>query len=267
MAMLSGGSRGGGGYSYSYTKTYSLIEAIEQASRQYGSLEPDFVYGKLPPVLQAELDRLANHRFFGGFLSLSRDQQRSVMATLKMELEQQEDDSKRGSLSLLGLLTLARDGIAEPAKVFSLLPEETRKVLDASAKEQGAVAFDSASPRQQVAALEACVRIMNEADARRQAEEAKRKAEADARRQAEEAKRKAAAEARRQAEEAKRKAEAEARRQAEEAKRKAEAEARRQAEEVKRRSENRCILCRLKLGIFHRLLRRDRHSRCILRKG
>ena len=275
MAMASGGGYGGG--SYSYTRTYTLEEAIERASQ--GLLEPDWVYQKLPPPLQGELDRLASHRFSERLLALSRERQRAVMATMVKAIKDQNRGNESKPLSILEALTMARDGVVEPAKLFSALPEDLRNVLDAMAREQGSGAFCDATSRQQVALLDSLLRSINERaqeEAKRHAEEeaksraeaeAKRRAEQEAKRRAEEeAKRRAKEEARRRAgEEAKRRAEEEARRRAEqEAKRRAEAEAKRRALiTTARRNSKQCILCGLPLGLINRLLRRERHPSCI----
>ncbi|HHJ13216.1 MAG TPA: cell envelope integrity protein TolA [Gammaproteobacteria bacterium] len=76
-----------------------------------------------------------------------------------------------------------------------------------------------------------------EAEKKRKAEQARRKAEAEKKRKAEQARRKAEAEKKRKAEQARRKAEAEKKRKAEQARRKAEAEKRRKAEQARRKAE------------------------------
>jgi hypothetical protein len=290
MAMTAGGGYGGG--SYSYTVTYTLEEAVEKATT--GLLGPDWVYGRLPASVQTELDRLATHRFSQRFSALGLADQKATMRTLLTEIRNAKNKEAAPS-SLLDALTFARDGLAEPGKLYTLLPVELQAVLDGIAQEKGAPGFATAGHSQQIEILDFIIGSMNEhaeREAKQKAEEeAKRRAVEEARRKAEqEAKQKAAEEAKRKAEEETRiRAEQEAKRKAkEEAKRQAAEEARRQAEEAaKRRAEEKakrlaqekakrqaeisatrknakqCILCGAPLGLLNRLLRREAHPTCV----
>lgn len=160
MAMVASGSSSGP-YSYSY-RTYTLEEAVAKAG--CGELSPSEVYHKLPASLQKEVDQLSEKQYGKGFVALEIASQRSVMALLADEIKKAKEENAR-PLTLIDALCAARDGKADAIKLYGLLPEEVKKVLDSISVIHGAADFCSATVDARRTVLDAIISVAKDADA------------------------------------------------------------------------------------------------------
>jgi hypothetical protein len=110
-------------------KTYSLLEAIEMASR--GSLTPIDVYLQLPVALQKEIDALANLGSPSTFSNLSLKEQSDAFMKLKKRIKDfQVIESLIKKVSTLKAIEKARRGKIDDLLLFAYLPTEIKNALN-----------------------------------------------------------------------------------------------------------------------------------------
>ena len=161
MAMLNSGGYGSRSYSYSVTKTYTLSEAVDKASR--GELDPSEVYRQMPQPLKEEIDRISSASFKQPFSALSGSQEREVMRALKEEMDRANEEREK-PVSLLEALRMGREGRIDAVKLYHALPTELREVIDSVAKETGLLDFCGANPEERGLILELLLEMIHQAE-------------------------------------------------------------------------------------------------------
>jgi hypothetical protein len=244
MAMTSGGGSGSRSYSYRVTETYTLEDAVKKASS--GSLDVEEVYKQMPKELQSGVDRIAFHKYGKKLSNLDWDQQQTVMGILANEIEQAKE-TQENPLSIFDSIHMAADGKIDDLKLYDILPEELRNIIDALATANNISDFKKANSKMRRQILEFVLEIFN-ADAPGNddavnVDEGKKSAqEKNEQKAGEIAKPKTGSEAKQKMDEM-------AKNQ--------------RIIEIDRKKEGLCISCGKSLGFFNRLIGRERHPGCL----
>lgn len=158
MAMTNTGPQGAHTISYTQTESYTLEEAIFQSI--LGTLDPKLIYDQVPTPLRAEIDRLSKASYRASFVSLTTEQRRVVLAKLKEEINDAQNQTS--AVTLGEAIKLAIQGKIGTDDLYAQFPKELQDVVNGLSAIHGAKSFMAGNATQRRATLDMLEGLINE---------------------------------------------------------------------------------------------------------